>query len=85
VRLPDELFNRLQTHERWVVAKILREYALMLARSPLIPWQRKLYAPVILQRYGWALVRSQLTGELQRTLGSNAWSALGRLRRLFRT
>lgn len=84
VRLPDEKFNKLQTQERWVTAKILLAYARMLARSSIVPAHRKLYAPQILQRYGWLLVRSQLVGKIQDQLGSRAWEHLGPVRKIVR-
>jgi glycosyltransferase involved in cell wall biosynthesis len=83
VRLPDEPFNRLQREARWLEVKILSEFARMLVRSSVVPWRRKLYAPVILSRYGWILARGRIAPLIKERVAPRTWQRLAPLRRLF--
>jgi hypothetical protein len=83
VRLPDEPFNRMTRMDPWVEAKTLGELARMLVRSPVIPWPRKAaFAPLVLSRYGWLLLRGRLMPELKQRFGPALWDRLAPLRRL---
>ena len=82
VRLPDEPFNKMQREERWLEAKILLAFAHMLLCSSVVPWRRKAYAPVILWRYGWILVRGRITPQIKEHFGPRTWQRLAPLRRL---
>jgi hypothetical protein len=82
VRLPDEPFNKMQREAHWVEAKILVAFARMLARSSMVPWHRKLYAPVILSRYGWILARGRIAPLIKERVAPRTWQRLAPLRRL---
>jgi len=51
VRLPDDPINRLITNDRWGYMKSLWALGSLLLRSNIIPWRRKLYAPLAMLAY----------------------------------
>jgi glycosyltransferase involved in cell wall biosynthesis len=84
VRLPNERYNVIQTQEKWVEAKVLAAFAVMLARSEVIPWRRKPYAVPVLQRYAWYLYRGKVVSGIKDRLDASLWDRLKPIRRFFR-
>lgn len=83
-RTPDQVYTADSDDRRPAPKKILLAYADMLARSTVIPWHRRAYAPLILGRYGWMLVRPRLRAQLERKVGRGLWKTLEPVRRMFR-
>lgn len=79
VRLPDELFNKMQIEAKWVSMKILHCLAKMLYRSTIIPWSRKIYIPVILWRYSGLLLYSKFAPAIK-CRAPATWNRLKRLK-----
>jgi glycosyltransferase involved in cell wall biosynthesis len=79
VREPDENFNRMQNEDKWVNVKMVHALGQILCRSRIIPWNRKLYLPVALWRYGWML----FGGRLKTYCPPSVWNQLMKVRRCF--
>lgn len=56
LRYPEEKFSRMRIEDKWADFKVLLALGQMLYQSPVIPWYRKAYIPVIMFRYVWGLL-----------------------------
>jgi hypothetical protein len=79
LRFPDATFNKMQNEDKWVNVKVLHLLGLMLYRSSIIPWNRKLYLPVALWRDGWMLYGVRFKTYCPRSV----WNQLMKIRRCF--
>ncbi|MFA5065949.1 MAG: glycosyltransferase family 2 protein [Dehalococcoidia bacterium] len=82
IRLPDEIFNRMQ-EDKLVDIKILLALINMILKSTIIPWYRKFYLPVILWRYVWLLLQGRFEPSIIQRVSPDIRNRLKKIKKLF--